>query len=58
MRNGSDRGDVGFPMRPDHAARDTRSRRLGCACLTVLVGVLFLVAVVCGAGLAWVVMTG
>jgi hypothetical protein len=57
VKNGHDLGSVGVNMRPDHAAPDTRSRRLGCACLAVLALGLLLAALACGAGLAWVAMS-
>jgi hypothetical protein len=47
--NGDDRGALGFPLRPDHAATDARHRRLGCAVLVALgVGVV-VGALACGA---------
>lgn len=46
--NGHDHGDPGFPMRPDRAAQDTWERKLGYACLFVLILALVVVGVVCG----------
>lgn len=53
MTNGRDRGPVGLPFRPDHAAEDTRQRKAACACLVVIVLVVIVVALLCGAGLAF-----
>lgn len=48
--NGHDHGLQGVPLRPDHAAEETRTRRTGCAFLAVIVGgvTLAVLAGVCG----------
>jgi hypothetical protein len=52
--DGDDRGALGFPLRPDHAAEERWHRRLGCMVLAALVAGGALGLVLCGAvGAVW-----
>jgi hypothetical protein len=47
--NGHDRGALGFPLRPDHAAEDRWRRRVGCAFLAALCAGVSVGILLCGA---------
>lgn len=52
--NGDDRGPLGFPLHPDHAAEDRWHRRLGCAVLVALMVGAAAGLLLCGAlGAVW-----
>lgn len=50
--NGEDRGPLGFKFLPDHEAVEARHRRLGCACLLLILAGVAVALLLCGAGAA------